>query len=163
MGGRSSRVECGRDVEEKDWYPANLPTLPFELRKESLPGVACIDGSVIEPRLTSGSNGASIGGRVVRFEDGGGVSMYMGVLPEFTDDDFNGSSCPVTDVLAPSESRFKERADCEHDYIARGSACERGVCYLLVSKNDRERSCFVSLLAVDPDTRQIHALAVYLN
>ena len=105
MGGRSSR---GRGAEEKDWNPANLPALPFELRKESFPGVACIDGSVIEPRLTSGSNCASIGGSVVRFDDGGGVSMYIGVLPEFTDEDFNGSSCPVTDVLVASESRFKK-------------------------------------------------------
>jgi len=42
-----------------------------------------MDGSVMEPRRTVGSNCGSMGGRVVRFDEGGGVSMYMGVGPAF--------------------------------------------------------------------------------
>jgi hypothetical protein len=43
--------------------------------------VACIDGSVMEPRRIFGSNAASMGGSVVRFAEGGGVSMKMGWGP----------------------------------------------------------------------------------
>ena len=58
-------------------------------------GVACIDGSVMEPRRTFGSNEASIGGRVVRL-DGGGVSIYIGVGPEFIALDGLGSLTGAT-------------------------------------------------------------------
>jgi hypothetical protein len=58
--------------------------LPFELRYASLLEVACIEGSVMEPLRTAGSNCVSMGGRVVRL---GGLSMNIGVAPEFTPGD----------------------------------------------------------------------------
>jgi hypothetical protein len=56
--------------------------LPFELRYGSALDVACIDGSVMDPLRTLGSNCVSIGGSVVR-AGGGGESMNMGVGPVF--------------------------------------------------------------------------------
>jgi len=77
-------MEWGRDEElAYDWKEARGP-VPFELRYASALDVACITGSVIEPRRTPGSNCDSSGGNVVRVEVevGGGVSMYIGVGPE---------------------------------------------------------------------------------
>lgn len=57
-----------------------------------------MEGSVMDPRRTVGSNCASMGGRVVRLEEGGGVSMNMGVGPEFIAVGFGGPSfigCPA--------------------------------------------------------------------
>jgi hypothetical protein len=64
----------------------------------------------MDPRRTFGSNCASMGGRVVRLEEGGGVSINMGVGPEFIADGFGVASyvgCPSHTMSVHSQSTHR--------------------------------------------------------